>query len=71
MRSRHVRHLATELSNKLFERDFLKSAGISRRTMQDIFVRNKWEEIFETAFPAKERFSCAQILEWCRPEMVQ
>ena len=69
MRSRHVRHLATELSNKLFERDFLKSAGISRRTMQDIFVRNKWEEIFETAFPAKERFSCAQILEWCRPEM--
>ena len=44
MRSRHARHLATELSARVFDREFLKRAGISRRTMQDIFVRDKWEE---------------------------
>lgn len=69
MRSRHARHLATELSAKLFEREFLKNSGISRRSMQDIFVKNKWEELFETVFPAKERFTCGDILEWCREEL--
>lgn len=69
MRSRHARHLAAELQAKLFEREFLKYSGISRRTMQDIFVKNKWEELFEHVFPAKERFSCAKILEWCSPEL--
>lgn len=69
MRSRHARHLATELSAKLYEREFLKSSGISRRTMQDIFIRNKWEELFETVFPAKDRFTCADILKWCREEL--
>lgn len=69
MRSRHTRHLETELSARLFDKEFLKSAGLSRRTMQDIFVRDKWEELFEELFPVKERFTCAQILEYCRPEL--
>lgn len=69
MRSRHIRHLATELSARLFDRDFLKNAGVSRRTMQDVFVRDKWEEAFETIFPIKRRFTCAEILELCRPEL--
>lgn len=69
MRSRHTRHLVTELSARLFDKEFLKGAGLSRRTMQDIFVRNKWEESFEELFPVKERFTCAQILELCRPEL--
>ena len=69
MRSRQVRRLATELSTRLFEREFLKSAGITKKMMQDIFVRNKWEEIFEEVFPVKRRFTCAEILEWCKPEL--
>lgn len=69
MRSRQTRRLATELSTRLFEREFLKSAGITKRMMQDIFVRNKWEEILEEVFPVKRRFSCAEILEWCKPEL--
>ena len=69
MRSRHTRHLATELSARLFDREFLKSAGLSRRTMQEIFVRDKWEEAFETLFPIKKRFTCEEILELCRPEL--
>lgn len=69
MRSRHARHLATELSARVFDREFLKSAGISRRTMQDIFVRDKWEETLEEIFPVKNRFTCLQILDLCRPEL--
>ena len=69
MRSRHIRHLATELSARLFDRDFLKNAGISRRTMQDIFVRDKWEEALEEIFPIQRRFTCEEILDLCRPEL--
>lgn len=69
MRSRHIRHLATELSARLFDRDFLKNAGISRRTMQDIFVKDKWEEALEEIFPIQRRFTCGEILELCRPEL--
>ena len=69
MRSRQARRMATELSTRLFERDFLKSAGITKKMMQDLFVRNKWEEILEEVFPIKRRFTCAEILEWCRPEL--
>ena len=62
MSSRQIRNLATELSARLFEREFLKAAGISRRTMQDIFEREKWEKVFEQVFPIKGRFTCAEIL---------
>ena len=71
MSSRQIRNLATELSARLFEREFLKAAGISRRTMQDIFEREKWEKVFEQVFPIKGRFTCAEILEMCRPELSQ
>ena len=69
MRSRHTRHLVTELAARLFDRDFLKNAGLSRRTMQDIFVRDKWEEALEGILPAGRRFSCKEILDLCRPEL--
>ena len=69
MRSKHTRHLVTELAARLFDREFLKSGGLSRRTMQEIFVRDKWEEAFETLFPIKKRFTCKEILELCRPEL--
>lgn len=69
MRSRHVRHLATELSARLFDRDFLKRSGLSRRTVQKIFNREKWESFFETRFPIQDRFSCEELLNLCRPEL--
>lgn len=69
MRNRHTRQLVTELSARLFDKEFLKSAGLSRRTMQDIFVRDKWEQTFDEMFPVKGRFSCAEILEQCKPEL--
>ena len=69
MRSRQIRNLAAELSARLFEREFLKSAGVSRRVMQDVFDRSRWETAFEKMFPVTGRFSCAEILEICRPDM--
>lgn len=69
MHSRHTRHLVTELSARLFDREFLKSSGLSRRTMQGIFNREKWENALEEIFPVKERFTCQEILELCRPEL--
>lgn len=69
MRNRHTRHLVTELSARLFDKEFLKSAGLSRRTMQDIFVRDKWEQLFDEVFPVKGRYTCAEILGYCRPEL--
>ncbi|MBQ2106517.1 MAG: cytidyltransferase-related domain protein, partial [Lachnospiraceae bacterium] len=69
MSTRQIRNLVTELSARFFDREFLKMAGISRRTMQDLFDREKWMSVFEQAFPVKGRFSCAEILEMCRPEI--
>ena len=69
MRSRQIRHLLTEWSVRFFDREFLKRAGLSRKTMQDVFDRNKWEVVFGELFPVTERFSCGEILELCRPEM--
>ena len=69
MRTKHIRHLVTELAARLSDRDFLRKAGISRRTMQEIFVRDKWEEALESLFPIRERLSCKQILELCHPEL--
>ncbi len=69
MSSRHIRHLATELSARLFDREFLRSSGLTRRTMQTIFDREKWERIFEKTLPASKRFQCGEILEFCIPEM--
>ena len=71
MSTRQIRNLVTELSARFFDREFLKMAGISRRTMQDLFDREKWMSVFEQAFPVKGRFSCAEILEMCRPEISQ
>ena len=34
MRTKHIRHLASELAARLTDREFLRKAGISRRTMQ-------------------------------------
>lgn len=62
MGTKHIRHLVTELAARLSDRDFLRKAGISRRTMQEIFVRDKWEEALESLFPIRERLSCKQIL---------
>lgn len=69
MRSRHTRHLATELSARLFDREFLKKSGLSRRTMQTVFDRDKWEGVFEALFPPKTRFTCGGILALCRREL--
>lgn len=69
MHSRHTRHLATELSARLFDRDFLKKSGIGRRNMQKLFDRDKWEDTFEELLPAKGRFRCEDILNICRPEL--
>ena len=66
MYSRHIRHLVAELAAKLFDREFLKRAGLSRRSVQTVFDREKWADIFSDVLPAKERFSCAQILGYCR-----
>ena len=32
-------------------------------------MRDKWEEAFERLFPIKERLSCKEILDLCRPEL--
>ena len=69
MYSRHIRHLATELSTRLFDREFLKRVGLTRRTMQGVFNRDKWESALDTIFPIRERFTCEKILELCRPEI--
>ena len=71
MSTRQIRNLVTELSARFFDREFLKMAGISRRTMQDLFDREKWMSGFGQVFPVKGRFSCAEILEMCRPEISQ
>ncbi|MCI8512615.1 MAG: cytidyltransferase-related domain protein [Lachnospiraceae bacterium] len=69
MHSRNIRHLATKLLAGLFDRDFLKSSGLSRRTMQGLFDRERWETVLEEIFPVQKRFTCAEILELCRPEL--
>ncbi len=69
MRNSYTRHLVSELAARLLDREFLKQAGISRRSMQEIFDRSKWEAILDRVFPAPGRFTCAEILEHCRPEM--
>lgn len=69
MHSRHIRHLATELSARLFDREFLRKTGLSRRSMQAVFSREKWEDAFENVFPIKDRLTCKEILEFCRPEL--
>ena len=37
--------------------------------MQQLFDKDRWEVIFEKAFPVTRRFSCAEILEFCRKDM--
>ncbi len=37
--------------------------------MQQLFDKDRWEVIFEKAFPVTRRFSCAEILEFCREDM--
>ena len=69
MYSRHVRHLVAELGARLFDREFLKRAGLSRRSVQTVFDREKWGAILSEVLPAKERFTCAGILEYCREEL--
>ena len=51
MYNRHIRHLVTELGNRLSEKEFLKKIGLSRRSMQQLFDKDRWEVIFEKAFP--------------------
>ena len=69
MYNRHIRHLVTELGNRLSDKEFLKKIGLSRRSMQQIFHKGRWEVIFERAFPVTRRFTCAEILEFCREDM--
>ena len=69
MYNRHIRHLVTELGNRLSDKEFLKKIGLSRRSMQQLFDKDRWEVIFEKAFPVTRRFSCAEILEFCREDM--
>lgn len=69
MYNRHIRHLVTELGNRLSDKEFLKKIGLSRRSMQQLFDKDRWEVIFEKAFPVTRRFSCAEILEFCRVDM--
>ena len=61
MYNRHIRHLVTELGNRLSDKEFLKKIGLSRRSMQQLFDKDRWEVIFEKAFPVTRRFSCAEI----------
>ena len=58
MYNRHIRHLVTELGNRLSDKEFLKKIGLSRRSMQQLFDKDRWEVIFEKAFPVTRRFSC-------------
>ena len=37
--------------------------------MQQLFNKDHWEVIFGKAFPVTRRFSCAEILEFCREDM--
>lgn len=69
MRNRQIRQLVTNLSVRLFDKSFLKRIGLRRREMQELFERNKWEEILGQMFPVQARFSCREILEVCRAEM--
>ena len=69
MYNRHIRHLVTELGNRLSDKEFLKKIGLSRRSMQQLFNKDHWEVIFGKAFPVTRRFSCAEILEFCREDM--
>ena len=57
MYNRHIRHLVTELGNRLSDKEFLKKIGLSRRSMQQLFDKDRWEVIFEKAFPVTRRFS--------------
>ena len=68
MYNRHIRHLVTELGNRLSDKEFLKKIGLSRRSMQQLFNKDHWEVIFGKAFPVTRRFSCAEILEFCRED---
>ena len=56
MYNRHIRHLVTELGNRLSDKEFLKKIGLSRRSMQQLFNKDHWEVIFEKAFPVTRRF---------------
>ena len=51
MYNRHIRHLVTELGNRLSDKEFLKKIGLSRRSMQQLFNKDHWEVIFGKAFP--------------------
>ena len=46
MYNRHIRHLVTELGNRLSDKEFLKNIGLSRRSMQQLFDKDRWEVIF-------------------------
>lgn len=37
--------------------------------IQPLFVREKWENVLSEIYPIKERFTCGQILQLCRPEL--
>ncbi len=69
MNNRYTRHLVSELSSRLGDRAFLKRSGLSRKTVQSLFDRTKWEKVLAELCPARERYSCRQILDICRPEL--
>ena len=46
MYNRHIRHLVTELGNRLSDKEFLKKIGLSRRSMQQLFDKDRWEVTF-------------------------
>ena len=68
MYNRHIRHLVTELGNRLSEKEFLKKIGLSRRSMQQLFDKDRWEVIFENAFPARKSWNSAGKI-WKSSEM--
>lgn len=69
MYSRHIRQMTTELSSRLNDRQFLKRSGLNKKVIQSLFDREKWEQVLDSVYPVKERFTCEEILEICRPEL--
>ncbi len=55
MNNRYTRHLVSELSSRLGDRAFLKRSGLSRKTVQSLFDRTKWEKVLAELCPARER----------------
>lgn len=65
MSKKQVRQMAAELWQKLSDKQFLQQLGTTKKYMMSLYVKEAWEQWFESLIPMRERITCRQVFDFC------